>query len=569
LRLAITSSTLAVLLATVAAAQPTIRSTPDGVVNNASYSPRGLPNSSIAQGSIFAVFGSNMGGASLAQQPSYPLQKTLAGTAVKVTVGGTSVDAIPIYTVATQVGVVLPSNTPTGDGTVTVTYNGQNSASHAITVVPSSFGTFSLNQQGSGPGVVTDANYAAFTLTNSAKPGQPIIIWGTGLGPITGDDAATPNPKNLTGIPVQVYIGGQLATAQYQGRSGCCAGLDQVIVTVPQGVSGCYVSLILVTNNSVPSNATTLPVAANGGTCSDTNGLSSSDLNAYINNPTGLKLGGVSVGRSLSTSAGVTVPGVGTIGGGTTKSDEASAYFVKYTPLQLVESKGLFQQASIGSCIVTTFSGNSSQVVDPVLPVYLDAGATINLTGGTTPQTLTRNAQYGFYSIPTPSGATTTPTFIPDAGGTFTFNNGSGGADVGSLQNATIALGAPIVWTNMAQITDVTRTNDLPITWTGGNPGTYVQISGSSISLGADSSSTVVVIFSCTAPVAALQFTVPRAVLLQLPASSSVSSGGVSIPVPGSLAVGNYANPVKFTATGLDVGYASAYVTNSTSVNYK
>src|SRR3974390_2418979 len=76
-------SVMALALAATAAAQtPTIRSGLDGVVNNASYAPRGLPNSSIAQGSIFAIFGSNLGPAALAQQPSYPLQTTLGGTSV-------------------------------------------------------------------------------------------------------------------------------------------------------------------------------------------------------------------------------------------------------------------------------------------------------------------------------------------------------------------------------------------------------------------------------------------------------------------------------------------------------
>jgi hypothetical protein len=227
----------------------------------------------------------------------------------------------------------------------------------------------------------------------------------------------------------------------------------------------------------------------------------------------------------------------------------------------------LFQQASIGSCIVTTYTGNSTVSVVGVTPTYLDAGATITMTGGTSPQTLTRN-QIGSYSIPTPSGSAPPPTFIPSGGGTFTFTNGSGGADVGALQNAAITIGAPITWTNMAQVTNVTRANGQLITWSGGNAGTYVQMTGSSFYLDAASNLSEVVLFSCSAPVSAGQFTIPAAVLLQLPPSSSTSVGGVSIPT-GSLAVGNYANPVKFTASGLDVGYVSAYVTNSNSVNYQ
>ncbi len=556
-------SAIVLALAVTVVAQPTIRATADGVVNNASYAPAGLPNSSIAQGSIFAIFGSNLGPAALAQQPSYPLQKTLAGTSVKVTVGGTAVDAIPIYTVAGQVGAVLPSKTPTGAGTVTVTYNGATSSSHAITVVPSSVGMFTLNQAGTGPAVITDANYNVITISNSAKPGQPLIIWGTGVGPITGDDAATPAPTDLP--HPKVYIGGAVATVTYAGRSGCCSGLDQIVVTVPSGVSGCYVSVAVVTNNNVASNSTTLPVMPNGGACSDPNGVGSSDLTGLLGKDK-INLGYLSLGRTTTQTPGITVPGVGTIGGSTTKEDFGSGIFYRYTPQQLAYSQGLFQQTSIGSCAVFRYMGSSASGTDPVRPVPLDAGASITLTGGTSPQTLARDATLGFYT--TPVTGTNPLLFIPDAGGTFTFANGSGGADVGAISNASIALGAPIIWTNMDSITNVNRANDLPITWTGGNAGTYVQISGGSAFInGTDTSSAQYVSFVCEAPASAGNFSVPAAVLLQLPVGGT-SVGGISIPT-GSLSVGNYANPVKFTATGIDLGYVSAYVTSGKTVNYQ
>src|SRR3990172_10846387 len=107
------------------AQQPSIAA--DGIRNGASYALSGMPNAGIAQGSIFVIFGSNLGPASLVQVSSFPLPtfEGLAGTSVKVSVGGTTVDAIMLYTVATQVAAVLPSSTPLGTGTVTVTYNGQ------------------------------------------------------------------------------------------------------------------------------------------------------------------------------------------------------------------------------------------------------------------------------------------------------------------------------------------------------------------------------------------------------------------------------------------------------------
>jgi uncharacterized protein (TIGR03437 family) len=116
----------------------------------------------------------------------FPLNTTLNGTSVTVAVNGMTVAAWPLYTTSGQVGAMLPSTTPTGSGNVTLTYNGQTSAPLPMQVVTSSFGTFSINQQGSGPGVITDANYQVITLAAPAKPGQTVIIWGTGLGRLPG-----------------------------------------------------------------------------------------------------------------------------------------------------------------------------------------------------------------------------------------------------------------------------------------------------------------------------------------------------------------------------------------------
>src|SRR3990172_7314951 len=195
---------LGLLPAASFAQQPTIA--PSGVLNGASYALPGMPNAGIAQGSIFIVFGQTLGPATLVQGSSFPLPTSqgLAGTSVRVTVGGTSLDAIMLYVLAGQVAAVLPSNTPLGTGTLTVTRNNVTSAAASITVVRSSFGTFSLNQAGSGPGVMqivnTESDRPFNTISSSARPGQVIILWGTGLGPVTGNEAGQPLPGDMTSL---------------------------------------------------------------------------------------------------------------------------------------------------------------------------------------------------------------------------------------------------------------------------------------------------------------------------------------------------------------------------------
>ena len=54
-----------------------------------------------------------------------------------------------------------------------------------------------------------------------------------------------------TDVPVEVYVGGKRADVTYRGRSGCCAGIDQIVFTVPQGVEGCYVPVVVKTGDVV------------------------------------------------------------------------------------------------------------------------------------------------------------------------------------------------------------------------------------------------------------------------------------------------------------------------------
>lgn len=63
---------------------------------------------------MFVLFGTGMGPESLAQVSAFPLptSQRLQGTSVQVTAGGTTIDCIMIYTVASQVAAVLPSRTP-------------------------------------------------------------------------------------------------------------------------------------------------------------------------------------------------------------------------------------------------------------------------------------------------------------------------------------------------------------------------------------------------------------------------------------------------------------------------
>jgi hypothetical protein len=117
-----------------------------------------------------------------------------------------------------------------------------------------------------------------------------------------------------------------------------------------------------------------------------------------------------------------------------------------------------------------------------------------------------------------------------------------------------------MVWSNMDAITSsgVTRANGLTIIWTGGQPGTYVSITGNSTLV--EGSPLDVADCVCSAPVGVGQFTVPAAVLLSLPPSGNTTR---------RLAVANNSNPVILNARGLDFGAVTGSVSYQVFVTYR
>ena len=264
-----------------------------GVVNTASNIPPGPANYGLAQGSLFAVYGSNMGPSSLAVA-NLPLPTNgLSGTSITIA-GTVGMVSAPVYFTRSDVVVgVMPSNTPPGNGTMIITYNGL-SGFAPITVMQSNFGISNVVNPNANNGIgvlntasVTFENYQPVTPTNTAKPGDTLTVWGTGLGatPNNGGDTTAPPAGNIGPAP-QVFVGGiPSPSVQYWGRApGTIPGLDQINFQVPPNAPlGCNVSIVVETmngNTPVVSNGPTIALAAtDGATCSDpTQFVPASDL---------------------------------------------------------------------------------------------------------------------------------------------------------------------------------------------------------------------------------------------------------------------------------------------------
>jgi uncharacterized protein (TIGR03437 family) len=501
------------------------------VVSGSDLIPAGFANSGVAPSSLIAIQGTGLTGPNITpvlQDSSKGLPSTLNNTSVTVTVAGKTVTPALYYTCsvncggpATQLAAVLPASTPVGTGTITVTYNGATSAPAPITVVSSAYGIDNYDGNTAVAQYSTSSTGALVTYTNSAKPGDYVTIWGTGLGadPADSDTTETSSPHNYAiNTPPQVYIGGIPSTNVTYAGASPYPGVDILVFQLPSGIpNGCFVPVAVVTGTSpsVVSNTPTLPIMNSGGVCTDSVfGISGTQISTLLGQGT-VNSGSVIVGQ-------VTQPS--NSGTGTQTEAIALANFQQNTGGSFA-SGGV---TSLGGCIISETVSSGS----PSTSTGLNAG-TVTVTGPSGgPVTLTAIPQIvGEYEAQLTAA-------IPSTGGAFIFNGtgGSGANSIGSF-TATVTFPNPLLnWTNQSAAATVTRNVGLQVTWTGGTAGSFVIITGSSSGTGSSGS------YTCFAPQSALQFTVPPYILSALPAGT------------GNTTVENGTNYSSFTATGLNYG---------------
>jgi uncharacterized protein (TIGR03437 family) len=243
-----------------------------GVVNTASYASGGPPNGRLAQGSFFSIYGSTVGPETPVQATTYPLPTTLGGVSVQITSGSAKYSAPLVFVYKGQINAILPSNVPVGNGQMTVTYNGLTSQPADIVVAKTSLGIFFQRVNGRdlaiAQNVKSQTDYPLNLADTPAKPGQIVILWATGMGPISGADNTAPGAVgDMTGVPVTITVGGVTAQRLYAGRQAETAAVDNIYFTVPQGTGfGCQVPVV-VTGGGTPANTTNIAITADGSPC--------------------------------------------------------------------------------------------------------------------------------------------------------------------------------------------------------------------------------------------------------------------------------------------------------------
>ncbi len=469
------------------------------ILNNSSRIGASFPNYGIAPSSLFVIQGTGLAdpGVPVLQDTTKGLQTTLNGASINVTVNGTTVRPAIYYTSPAQIAAVLPAATPAGTGTITVSYKGVSSAPFTMKVIPSALGFTTFN----GAALATDAvTGSLLSYTQSGKPGEIVIFWGTGLGadPLDSDTTYTSTPNQIK-ANLQLFIGSSRAQIVYQGAS-VYPGVDVIGATIPDDVQmGCFVSVGAIIDG-ISSNITSLPISADGGVCKDPlTGQDGSQITQAGGQAT-YKTASLNVFQSNSVSAK----------GTSVTASAASASFVQVS--------GSFNATapSPGGCLLT-------QTTSTPTITGLNAGSITMTPPNGTPVTLQSVASGQFSS--------TLSSTVP--GGTYRFQ-GSGGTQVGAF-DASVTMPSPAInWTNQSAAATITRSAGLLVTWTGGMPGTYVSIVGGSASNGVTGG------FNCLAKVEAGQFTVPSYILLSLPAGQ------------GNVAVINNSPYGTFSISGVD-----------------
>jgi uncharacterized protein (TIGR03437 family) len=218
---------------------------PEGVANGAT-----LRTGAVAPGEIVTIFGAGFGpaaGAGLALDSSGRVATQLGGT--KVLFDG--IAAPILFANNSQVNLVVPYEVAGHASTqVQAIIQGKPSNTIAVPVTDSSPGVFAI----------ANSDLSVNSASNPAAAGSTLVLYGTGEGvtiPASLDGAVNSSVFPAPQLPVSVQVGGQAAQLAYAGAGpGFVAGVLQVNVQIPKGLTGSLPLQLKIGNATTPSGLT-------------------------------------------------------------------------------------------------------------------------------------------------------------------------------------------------------------------------------------------------------------------------------------------------------------------------
>jgi uncharacterized protein (TIGR03437 family) len=241
-------------------ASSTVWINPTGISNAANYTP--ITNA-YAPGELVNLYGTF--GVPSQVDKVLPVLTTLGG--VQVFVNG---QAAPVYAVSqSQVSVFIPYEIA-GDFFATFQVVVNESKSNLVTVYVdnSAPGIYTLTESGIGAGAILHSDYSEVKEGSPAKPGDTVLMFLTGLGPVTpqvADGVAAPSSpvsNSVEAADVLVLLADGVdfpaqADVLFAGLAPGLAGLYQVNFTLPDsGLANGDVTVIFETNEALNQMAT-------------------------------------------------------------------------------------------------------------------------------------------------------------------------------------------------------------------------------------------------------------------------------------------------------------------------
>jgi hypothetical protein len=335
---------------------------------------------------------------------------------------------------------------------------------------------------------------------------------------VTFPDTVAPTAGDLA-APVAVTIGGRPAVKAYSGRSPCCSGVDQVVVTVPSDAPlGCWVPVQIKAGGLV-SNTVTMAIAAAGETtCSDPG----NPMSTLVRTP--------GTQAFVHISRGSTIESVYTAAPTTDTADSIYARF--YTrPASPFAFDPYLSYPPAGSCLVHQTAGDSyyEKSLRGALPpsASLSPQPKLRFNNGTQTADLFANRRAFYAGI---------------LGGTFgseqfalnlATTDASVTLDAGGANERTLASppASPPLWPQRTSLEIISRNAPLTLNFTPGDATSPTAIL--LYAYAAASNATVEV--QCLAAAGATSFTVPADVLANLPLTYRIVDGSYNSLLIGTL----------------------------------
>jgi uncharacterized protein (TIGR03437 family) len=501
--------------------------TPDGIANAASRMPATLGGGAVAGGARIIIPGVRLGPDTAVRGDEADPPTQVAGVSVRIRQGDRVVNAGLLLVSAERIDAWLPPALRAGDAQLTVTYQGRTSEPYALAIVAVSAGIFSSE---TAPHALLSAVQQA-----SAAPGEPFVLWATGLSDVAPD----------------VFVGGQPAGPVGVTAAACCRGVERVEFRVAPGAPhGCFVPVLARTADGRTSNAVHMEVHAPGQPCRDEvdwfrESVEHADRAGFV------VLAHVSLDVHPTPRAGEQFDfdyGVGSFG----RQEAGQRVFPPLPPLHTctvftaqIDLRQMLNRARAPAEWTSIPQGTAGNR-------RLDAGAAVSIAGPAGVQALNRDARRNEYydavlgGKPPLSHQPARPLYLRE--GTYTVS-APGGSDIGPFSSK-LDVPGPIQWKNRARVRYVKRAEGVTLAWKAANAGDIVLI----VAANADRFSGASAMCLCLAPARDGHFRIPPLALSNLPPTLDDSDLSASYMLLAEIPL---RPPARIEARGLDSAFAA------------